>query len=139
MRWNLFYGKQAESGEWSGFLEHGVQLEGKLEAPGTFRVDCRLRGNLSCEETVIVGEHGLVDGEVKGNAVVVGGRLDGVIHGRGRVEIQARGIVTGDIHTPCLIIESGASFAGRCHITDPKEASKEITVSIRSPLEATQT
>ena len=31
--------------EWTGFLEQGVKLEGKLEATGTFRIDSRDEGN----------------------------------------------------------------------------------------------
>lgn len=132
MPWGLFDHKQVGSGDWSGFLEKGVEFEGRLTVPGTLRVDCVFRGDLACGETFIVGEHAVVNGEIKAESVVIGGRLDGVVNARGRVEIQTKAIVTGDIHTPCLVVEPGASFEGRCHIVNSKDASKPITIPVRS-------
>jgi len=37
------------------------------------------------------------------------------------VEIQAKGVVTGEIHTPCLVIEPGGIFDGRCHMLAASE------------------
>ena len=49
--------KRQDSGEWTGFLEQGVRLEGKLESAGTFRIDCAMKGTLVSEDTLILGEH----------------------------------------------------------------------------------
>jgi cytoskeletal protein CcmA (bactofilin family) len=124
--------KRQESGEWTGFLEQGVRLEGKLESAGTFRIDCAMKGALVSEDTLILGEHASVEGQITGNYVVIAGRFDGVIQARGRVEIQPKAIVTGEIHTPCLIIEPGAVFDGRCHMLAPSQNAKPITIPIRS-------
>lgn len=132
MPWRVFDRKQQESGEWSGFLEKGVRLEGKLESPGTLRIDSHMKGTLSSEATLILGEHARVDGEVIANSVIIAGRFDGVIRARGRVEIQAKAIVTGEIETPCLIIEPGAIFDGRCLMPATKESATAITIPIRS-------
>lgn len=132
MAWGLFDRKHQGTGEWSGFLEKGVRLEGKLEAPGTFRIDSHMKGALVSEETLILGEHASVEGEVAGNTVIVGGRFEGIIQAREKVEIQTKAIVTGEIHTPCLIIEAGAVFDGRCHVVGVKDPGKPITIPIRS-------
>jgi cytoskeletal protein CcmA (bactofilin family) len=132
MPWRMFDRKQQDSGEWSGFLEKGVRLEGKLESPGTLRIDSYMKGTLASEATLILGEHARVEGEIIGNSVIIAGRFDGVIHARGRVEIQAKAIVTGEIQTPCLIIEPGAIFEGRCLMLTAKEPAKLITIPIRS-------
>jgi cytoskeletal protein CcmA (bactofilin family) len=132
MPWRMFDRKQQDSGEWSGFLEKGVRLEGKLESPGTLRIDSLMKGTLTSEATLILGEDARVDGEISANAVIIAGRFDGVIHARDRVEIQAKAIVTGEIQTPCLIIEPGAIFDGRCVMPAAKEPAKVITIPIRS-------
>lgn len=124
--------KHQDAGEWTGFLEQGVRLEGKLESAGTFRIDCAMKGTLASEDTLILGEHASVEGQITGNFVVIAGRFDGVIQARGRVEIQPKAIVTGEIHTPCLIIQPGAVFDGRCHMLAPTQNAKPITIPIRS-------
>lgn len=132
LRWGLFDRKHEGSGEWSGFLEKGVKLEGKLEAPGTLRIDSYMKGVLVSEETLILGKHASVEGEITGNAVMIAGRFDGIIQARSKVEIQTKAIVTGEIHSPCLIIEPGAVFDGRCHVVGVKDPAKPITIPIRS-------
>jgi len=124
--------KRHDSGEWTGFLERGVKLEGKLESTGTFRIDSAMKGTLISNETLILGDHATVTGEIDGNYVIIGGRFDGVIKAKGKVEIQTKAIVTGEIHTPCLIIEPGAVFDGRCHMLGATQAAKPITIPIRS-------
>jgi cytoskeletal protein CcmA (bactofilin family) len=128
--------KNQDSSEWTGFLEKGVRFEGKLEVAGTFRLDAAVKGTLVSTETLILGEHSSMEGTIECNSVIIGGRFDGIVNARGRVEIQTRAIVTGEIHTPCLIIEPGAVFDGSCHMLPAtqttSETSKIITIPIRS-------
>src|SRR5271156_1625886 len=130
MAW--FDRKRHDSGEWTGFLEKGVKLEGKLETSGTFRIDSTMKGTLVSGETLILGENATIEGQIEGNYVIIAGRFDGTIRAKGKVEIQPKAIVTGEIHTPCLIIEPGAVFDGRCHMLGAAEAAKPITIPIRS-------
>jgi cytoskeletal protein CcmA (bactofilin family) len=132
MAWGWFDKKRNDSGEWTGFLEQGVKLEGKLEATGTFRIDTAMKGTLVSEQKLVIGEHAVIEGEIEGNYVVISGRFDGTIRAKGKVEIQTRAIVTGDIYTPCLLIEPGAVFDGQCHMLAPSQAAKPITIPIRS-------
>lgn len=126
--------KRHDSGEWTGFLEQGVKLEGRLESTGTFRIDSAMKGNLVSHETLILGEHSKVEGQIDGNYVIIGGHFDGIIKASGKVEIQTKAIVTGEIHTPCLVMEPGAIFDGRCHMlsANATPTAKPITIPIRS-------
>ncbi|HUJ30789.1 MAG TPA: polymer-forming cytoskeletal protein [Candidatus Acidoferrum sp.] len=128
----FFDRKRQPSGDWSGFLEDGVRLEGKLESPGTFRVDCRMKGDLVSEDTLILGEHALVEGQMTCGSAIIAGRFDGTIRARTRVEIHTKAVVAGEIHTPCLIIEPGGIFDGNCHVLAPRESAKPVTIVIRS-------
>ena len=132
MAWGRSDRKQQNSAEWTGFLEQGVKLEGRLEFSGTFRIDSSIKGTLVSEDTLILGEHAVVEGEIIGNRVMIGGRFDGTIQARGKVEIQPQAVVTGEIHTPCLVIEPGAIFDGQCHMLAQTEAAKPVTIPIRS-------
>ena len=55
MALSWFDRKPQDSGEWTGFLEKGVRFEGKLEVPGTFRVDAAIKGTLISAGTLILG------------------------------------------------------------------------------------
>ena len=130
MSW--FDRKKHDPSEWTGFLEQGIKLEGNLETSGTFRIDSAMKGTLSSDDTLVLGEHASVEGTIIGNFVLIAGRFDGTIRARGRVEIQPNAIVTGEIHSPCLVIEPGAIFDGQCHMIAPSEAAKPMTIPIRS-------
>ncbi|MGD1211857.1 MAG: polymer-forming cytoskeletal protein [Candidatus Acidiferrales bacterium] len=132
MAWGWFDRKRQDPAEWTGFLEQGVKVEGRLESTGTFRIDSAMKGTLASEDTLILGEHAAVEGEIIGNRVIIAGRFDGTIRAKGKVEVLPRAIVTGEIHTPCLIIEPGAVFDGQCHMLAPTEAAKPLTIPIRS-------
>ncbi len=138
MAWGWFDRKRQDSTEWAGFLERGVKIEGKLQASGTFRIDSTMKGNLISEDTLVLGEHASIEGEIHGNRIVIAGRFDGLIHAKSRVEIQPSAIVTGEIHCPCVVIEAGAIFDGHCHMPAPAETGKAVTIPIRSVSGASQ-
>ncbi|HEX5424655.1 MAG TPA: polymer-forming cytoskeletal protein [Candidatus Acidoferrales bacterium] len=132
MAWKILERLQREGGEWSGFLEQGVRVEGRLELPGTFRIDSQLRGSIASQEMLILGENSTVEGEIEGNAITIAGRFDGRIQARSKVEILSKAVVTAEIHTPCLVIEPGAMVDGRCHVVMGFDGSKPVTIPIRS-------
>jgi len=124
--------KNGSSEEWTGFIDQGVSLEGTLTLTGTLRIDGRVKGNIMSEQTVILGENAKVEGQIEGNRVVISGHFDGVIFARGRVEIQPKGVVTGEVHSPCLVIDPGGIFDGRCHMLAASDASAGVTIPIRA-------
>ncbi|MGH9733488.1 MAG: bactofilin family protein [Candidatus Acidiferrales bacterium] len=130
--WKILERMQQEGGEWSGFLEQGVRVEGRLELPGTFRIDSQLRGSITSQEMLILGENSAVEGEIEGNTITIAGRFDGRIQARSKVEIQSKAVVTAEIQTPCLVIEPGAVVDGRCHVVMGFDGSKPVTIPIRS-------
>ncbi len=118
------------SEEWTGFIDQGVTLEGTLTVTGTFRIDGNVKGNIISEQTVVLGEGAKVEGQIEGNRVVISGRFDGVIFAKGRVEIQAKGVVTGEVHSPCMVIDPGGIFDGRCHMLASSDTASASTVTI---------
>ena len=124
--------KNSTSEEWTGFIDQGVMLEGTLTVKGTFRVNGNVKGNIISEQTVILGEGAKVEGQIEGNRVVISGRFDGVIFAKGRVEIEAKGVVTGEVHSPCMVIDLGGIFDGRCHMLGSSETASTVTIPIRA-------
>lgn len=137
MGWGWLDRKHSESSDWTGFLEKGVRLEGKLESSGTLRIDSAMKGTLVSEGMLILGEHAQVEGEIVGNRVIILGRFTGTIRAKGRVEIHPKAIVSAEVHTPCLVIEPGSVFDGECHMPHSSEATKPVAIPIRSIAQAT--
>ena len=116
--------KNGVSEEWTGFIDQGVTLEGTLQLTGTFRINGNVRGNIISEQTVVLGEGAKVEGQIEGNRVVISGRFDGVIF--------AKGVVTGEVHSPCMVIDPGGIFDGRCHMLASSDAASGVTIPIRA-------
>ncbi len=137
MAWKWSGSSKSGSGEeWTGFIDQGVTLEGTLTVKGTFRIDGNVKGNVISEQTLILGENAKVEGQIEGNRVVISGRYDGVIFAKGRVEIQPKGVVTGEVHSPCLVIDPGGIFDGRCHMLGSSDAATSVTIPIRAVSQA---
>ena len=132
MGWNWLDRKKQGSGEWTGFLEQGVRVEGTLQVDGTFRIDSTMKGTIVSRDTLILGEHAMVEGEIIGNTVVISGRFAGKISAQSRVDIRANAVVTGHVQTPCLVVEQTAVFDGQCLMPAASAEAPPITIPIRS-------
>ncbi|MFZ0036904.1 MAG: polymer-forming cytoskeletal protein [Candidatus Acidiferrales bacterium] len=133
MPWQWLERRSGEGEDWTGFLEQGVRLRGDLFATGTFRVNATVAGRLSSDGVLILGEQAEVDGELEARIVMIGGKFKGTVRATDRVEVQATGIVNGDVFAPCMVIAAGAIFQGRCHMVSDPPAEQIVTIPIRSP------
>jgi len=120
------------AGDWSGFLDKTVRFEGTLEFSGTLRIEAQVKGNILSDQTLVLGEGARVEGQIEGNHVIISGHFDGVIFAKGRVEIQAKGVVSGEVHAPCLVIEPGGIFDGHCHMTASAAPHQALAIPFRA-------
>ena len=106
-----------EFGEVNAYLGKGSRVSGKLNFDGTVRVDGQVEGEISAQDTLIVGERAVVTAQINGNTVVIRGKVTGDINARKRVEIRAPGKLFGNIVTPSLVIHDGVVFEGHCSMS----------------------
>jgi cytoskeletal protein CcmA (bactofilin family) len=131
MPWGMLSRGKLETADWNGFIDEGAKLEGTFEFPGTFRLNCRVKGTLISEQSLILGERAEVDGRIDGNVVVISGKFDGIIVARSRVQLESTAVVGGEVHTPCLVMEPGAVFDGKCHMLSDTSDRVPVTVPVR--------
>jgi cytoskeletal protein CcmA (bactofilin family) len=112
----IFKNDSAQS-DLNGFLDSGSHVDGTLRFEASFRIDGRFSGKIESSGSLIVGEGGEVDAEVKVAQVFVSGVLRGSVQAGKRLQIAPGGKVYADISTPSLIIEDGAVFEGQCAMT----------------------
>ncbi len=113
----------------------GARIEGELIVSELTRVDGMLHGKLTSESGVIVGEHGVVEGDIKAGDVLVAGTVHGNIRAAERIEITATGHVQGDLFTDKLVIDEGASFQGNCDTGVSPTAAKALPEPEMEPYE----
>ena len=106
-------------------LGEGVEMVGEISFSNGLRVDGVIKGRIRSEAALLIGPKGKVEAEVNIRRVSINGEFRGVIHASDRVEIHKEGRVYGDLFTPCLIIEAGALFDGKCNMSDRKVAKPE--------------
>ena len=93
-------------------LGRSAFVRGELSAEGPFRVDGTVEGTLASRAEVVIGESGVVRGDVIGTDVVVAGQIVGNVRCSGHLEILAKGKVEGDIVAQSVRIETGGVFRG---------------------------
>jgi len=111
------FGKRKKKRSVGAFLDDGSEIEGKYTCAGTVVLDARLRGEVSAKETLIVGEHGVLEATVRAATLVVHGTVSGNVFATECVELKASARVTGDIEAPLVVMQRGAVLDGRCRMT----------------------
>jgi cytoskeletal protein CcmA (bactofilin family) len=100
-------------GALTAFIDQGSEFEGKLTFKDTVRIDGRFQGEISSENTLIVGKSGEVEASIRSTNVVVNGTVVGDIQARGQLTLHKTARVDGDVNTPVLVVEEGAIFNGQ--------------------------
>lgn len=93
-------------------ISAGAVIEGKLTSNGNIRIDGIINGNIDAHGNITVGEHGEINGEVKGKTITLGGKVFGSINASEKVLLEAKSILKGDLITKILVVEEGAVFDG---------------------------
>lgn len=121
-------------GELNGFLDSGSHIQGDLRFENTFRIDGQVTGTVRSAGELVVGEGGVIEGEVHVGSVYVSGTVKGQIHAAKRLEIAPKGKVYAEVRTPALVIDDGAFFEGHCSMSRGESTSDEKTPKLVKPV-----
>ena len=109
-------------GNLTAFIDQGSEFEGKLCFKDTVRIDGTFRGEIESENTLIVGETGQIQATICSTCVVISGHVDGDILSSEQVVLHKTATVDGDITTPSLVMEEGATLNGRVNMSKPGQS-----------------
>jgi cytoskeletal protein CcmA (bactofilin family) len=113
-----FAGTKASSGDGKGFsnltafIDQGSEFEGKLSFKDTVRIDGRFLGEISSENTLVVGETGEIEAEIHSPTVVISGSVFGDVHASCQLVMHKSARLKGNVKTTSLVIEEGATLNG---------------------------
>jgi cytoskeletal protein CcmA (bactofilin family) len=125
----MIFKKGKSEDEIISILGEGAEFAGDISLNSGLRVDGVVKGKVRSEAALIIGPGGKIDAEAIVRRISINGEFRGTIHASDRVEIHKDGKVYGEIYSPCLIIEAGAIFEGRCNMSDRKTPKQEVQSS----------
>ena len=95
----------------STLISEGCVLEGNFKAPAFVRIDGHINGDVTIDEGLILGEKGIIKGNVVTKEMLIYGAVTGNIITHS-LEIKPTGKITGDIKTQTLQVETGGFYNG---------------------------
>jgi len=106
-------------------IDHGCHAEGRLSFAGAVAMNGKFRGELFSADTLFLGAEGEVEAEIQVKVGVISGQVKGNITARERIELSRTARISGNIVTPVLVLEEGASFDGQCKTSGQEGESLE--------------
>lgn len=111
-------GKSAVKGnDLSAYIDEASEIEGKYTFAGTVMLNGKFTGEISSNDTLIIGDKGVVNATVRAGVVLVSGEVVGNILATERVELRGSARVFGDVEAPVIVVEEGVLFEGHCRMT----------------------
>ncbi|RMH37212.1 MAG: polymer-forming cytoskeletal protein [Nitrospirae bacterium] len=111
------------------FLGKGVDFKGRAQFEGTVRVDGHFEGEITTDDTLIIGEHAVIKGTITGGTIISGGRVEGNITATKKVQLLRPAVLIGDIHAPSFSMEEGVYFHGMCDMGGALQTADQETHS----------
>ncbi len=118
-----------------------ITIKGEMTGSEDVQVEGTIEGRVDLPSNEItIGPEGQCNAEVHAKTVIVIGRVKGNVTAVERIEVQAAGIVEGDVRAPRLIVHEGAVMNGSVEMGEvkPGDAPRKSTGSSASTSSATQ-
>ena len=112
------------TGGLTAFIDQGSEFEGKLSFKETVRIDGHFRGEISSENTLIVGETGEIEAAIRSKTVMISGAVVGDVTAARQLVLHKTARLQGNVETPSIIIEEGAVFNGSVKMSRPEAMAK---------------
>ena len=110
-----------------------IAIKGDLSGDEDLAIEGKVEGKVDLPNNQLtVGANGVVKAEVTAKTVVVIGHVSGNVNGTERVEIQATGVVDGDVTSPRLVVAEGAVLNGAIHMNTSAAAGAKAPSAARS-------
>jgi cytoskeletal protein CcmA (bactofilin family) len=103
----------------SSVIGEGYTFTGELSGSTVIRIEGKVIGNVQVDAGVILGEQGIIEGDITSQSVIVYGTVHGNISTK-QLEIKRSGRIYGNIVADSLEIEMGAKYNGTLKMEVPE-------------------
>ena len=109
---------EVETSSSINIINNGTLIKGDINANGDFRLDGTLEGNIQLAGKLVVGDTGVVNGNILCQNANIIGTVNGNLSVKELLSLHSTARVKGDILINKLSIEPGAVFTGKCRMID---------------------
>jgi len=98
-------------------IGHKAEFTGDITFSGGLRIDGKIVGNISSKSgdgasSLVLSETGQVDGNIDVAHIVINGTVNGNVRSAGKVELQSKAKVNGDLHYKVIEMQLGSVVNG---------------------------
>jgi cytoskeletal protein CcmA (bactofilin family) len=118
-------------------IAEGVTVEGKINSPGSTRIDGIVKGEIVSDKELVIGKEGKVDASVQTNNAIIAGSFSGEMKASGEVEISSTGKFSGKLiqREALLSIAKGGLFKGESILSKEPGAPLKTGIAGKPPEE----
>lgn len=95
-------------------ISAGTEIKGDIVSDGNIRIDGVVFGTIKSKGKVVVGETGVVEGEIYCQNANISGTIEAKVSVVELLTLQASAKLNGEIAAGKLAVEPGAAFSGSC-------------------------
>lgn len=107
---------EAPSGSGTTIIGAGTVINGDIRSNGDIRIDGTLIGNLHSAAKVLIGQDGVVEGDIDGQQADIMGKVTGMLRIKELLQLRGKSNVNGELFAGKLEVEPTATFNGSCHM-----------------------
>jgi len=109
-------------------IGEGISLEAaRMTGAESVRIDGKYTGNLELDGSLVLGDSGVIVGNVDASYFLVAGEMTGDVKCHTQLHFASTARVNGDIVANSLIVDEGSQVNGRYTIGQPKNPPNAIT------------
>ena len=122
-------------------LDVDAAMQGSLifKDPVNLRINGKFEGNLDTRGNLTIGTTAVINADITGDNIIVGGRVKGKIIAKERLTLLPQAIVEGQIYPARLNVAEGAVFQGQCTMLgdflNSEQLAKYLEVELSSIME----
>jgi cytoskeletal protein CcmA (bactofilin family) len=108
-------------------------IEGALlKAKKSIRINGTYKGSIEVDGSIVVGDTGIVQGNIKADFIYVAGKVEGNIDVTKLAHLSSQCNVKGDILCGVIVIDEGALLEGNCKMkpSAEKDSKKNLEKSV---------
>ena len=112
--------EQEEGNTSVNVISAGTMITGDVVCSGDLRIDGNIKGNVKSRAKVIIGQSGIIDGDINCKSIEIEGNVKANVTVTDLMALKSTANLVGNICAGKLAIEPGANFAGNCKMQGMK-------------------